>query len=860
MCPLLNTTSMSSTNSTIILKDWSYREANTDKWFPSRKGAATTEIFADLLENGQIPDPFLDTNERDVQWVGEKDWEYENAFQLEKSIESFSNQELVFDGLDTFATIWLNGSKILTTDNMFTSYKSDVKKLLKFDGSDNILRIKFDSALVKARNLELKHGKHLCFNGETSRLQIRKAQYHFGWDWGPILLTCGPHEVVKLLSFDSIIDDVYVKCDVSQSLSASIDIQTETRGSGVLRYEVLSPENVIIKTIEHPVNATTNSTKFEIDTPDLWYPLGHGPASLYTFRVELLISSKVIQSISKKVGMRRVELTQETFEEQEGSSFYFTVNNIPIYSTGSNWIPGHSMKTLMSDQDYKDWLQLAVDGNQNMIRVWGGGYYEKDIFYDECDRLGLLVWQDFMFACGQYPGYSEFIENVKNEVAHQLKRLRNHSCMAIYAGNNEDYQVAEQFNLKWDKDDTSGDYSSTNFPARSIYENLLPKLVEALTPQVPYHPGSPWGGKDTTDPTVGDIHQWNVWHGNQEKYQDWYKLGGRFISEFGMEALPNRKTYEDCITNTSELYPQSESVDHHNKSDGFERRLALYVFENIKVEGLDLDSWIYATQLMQAECLGYAYRCWRREWRGDGKRYTGGAIVWQINDCWPVASWSIIDFYKRPKLAYYSVKRESNPIGLGMYRNEKKYTHEQAKPVAKEGKPHDYSKTDYSVDIWGVNGTTRDKDAILIVDVYDISGGDSIKRLDDQKVVLKSNSATEFIEDLEITSHIPVVVYSKFVDQDSGNIIASAADWPQPLKYLKFPGRKVEFKVEKGKIRLSANKPVKGVEIIVERDVFLNDNGFDLFPGDEKVVIAEDLKPSDKVSIRYYQQEKNQSS
>ncbi|KRZ98589.1 uncharacterized protein AC631_05655, partial [Debaryomyces fabryi] len=294
-----------------------------------------------------------------------------------------------------------------------------------------------------------------------------------------------------------------------------------------------------------------------------------------------------------------------------------------------------------------------------MVRVWAGGIYESDFFYETCDRLGIMVWQDFMFACGQYPGYPEFIENIKFEAIDQIKRLRNHCSIALYAGNNEDYQVAEQFNLEWDRNDVSGDYSKTNFPARTIYENVLPKLVGEYSVDVPYHPGSPWGGNGTADETTGDVHQWNVWHGNQEKYQDWYRLGGRFVSEFGMEALPNRKTYEACITDPTELYPQSETVDHHNKADGFERRLALYVIENIKVKGLDLDSWIYATQLMQLECLGYAYRCWRRQWKGDGQRYAGGAIVWQINDCWPVASWAICDFYKRPKLAYYSVKRES---------------------------------------------------------------------------------------------------------------------------------------------------------------------------------------------------------
>ena len=834
-------------------KDWKYREYKTLEWKLSRTDAETTEIHADLLANKEIPDPFMDTNERDVQWIGEKDWEYGNEFFVSANAKPLSVHELVFEGLDTFATVYLNNEEILTTDNMFREYRVDVTKYLNFDGANN-LRILFKSALHTARALERKHGKLFCFNGESSRVQVRKAQYHFGWDWGPVLITCGPYKPVKLVSYDSYIKDVYFKVDVNKELKASIDIQSDIftgSSSSTLEIEVKSPSGLVIQTFSSKVDKSDIfSHKFAVEEPDLWYPLGHGKQSLYEFKISL-----ENQVIVKKVGLRKVELVQESFAEQEGSSFYFKVNNIPIYCAGSNWIPAHSMQTLLVDSDYKQLLQLMIDGHQNMVRIWGGGYYEQDIFYDECDRMGILVWQDFMFACGQYPGYPEYLESVSEEAKHQLKRLRNHCSLAIYAGNNEDYQVAEQFNLEWDPTDNSGDYSKSNFPARTLYETIFPKLVSEFCPEIPYHPGSPWGGNGTADPTVGDLHQWNVWHGSQEKYQEWHKLGGRFISEFGMEALPNRKTFEACITDPDELYPQSELVDHHNKADGFERRLALYVIENIKVQGLDFDSWIYATQLMQAECLGYAYRYWRREWRGDGKRYTGGAIVWQINDCWPVTSWAIVDFYKRPKLAYYSVKRESRPIGLGMFRNEKKHTHEQAKPHSTAGPPHDYSQVDYNVDIWGVNSNTVDQPAVLKVDIYNVTSGKKLESLPDQDVVLKSNLSTEFVSAHPIANDQPIVVYSRFVSKEDGSIIASAGDWPQPLKYLKFPGREVKFEVSNGSIKLSSNKPVKGVEILVERDVFLQDNGFDLFPGDEKVVIAEDLKTTDKVTVRYYQQQ-----
>ncbi|KAK6461344.1 beta-mannosidase precursor [Scheffersomyces coipomensis] len=832
----------------LVLNNWSYKESKTTEWKQSRKDVSTTEIHADLLNNKEIPDPFIDRNERDVQWIGERDWEYKAEFQVSAESRSLSNHELVFEGLDTFATVYLNEEEILKTDNMFREYRVDVKDHLNYVGS-NTLRILFISALHTARSYEKEHGKFKCFNGETSRLQVRKAQYHFGWDWGPVLITCGPYKPVKLISYNAQILDAYVQVDVDiekQIAKVNSVVELSVSKSEKLTLEVSSPSGEIIKTISQSVDGKQVSDKFSIENPELWFPFTHGKQPLYEFKYTLNN-----QVITKKVGFRKVELVQETFEEQPGSSFYFKVNSVPVYATGSNWIPAHSFQTLLKNSDYTELLQLAVDGHQNMIRIWGGGYYESDLFYELCDKLGILIWHDFMFACGQYPGYPAFIETVSEEIIHQLKRLRNHCSIAIYAGNNEDYQVAEEFKLEWDPEDKSGDYSKTSFPARTLYENVFPKLVGQYCPEIPYHPGSPWGGNGTADKTIGDLHQWNVWHGNQEKYQDWYKLGGRFISEFGMEALPSRKTFEACITDPEEFYPQSQTVDHHNKADGFERRLALYVIENIKVQGLDFDSWIYATQLMQAECLGYAYRCWRREWRGNGKRYTGGAIVWQINDCWPVTSWSIIDYYKRPKLAYYSVKRESKPISLGMYRNEIKHTNEAALPVSNAGPPHDYSPVDYTIDIWGSSSKTEDQHAVLLVEIYNIATGDKIESFS-KDVTLKGNSSTEVVESYPISNSIPVVVHSRFVSKHDGSIIASAADWPQPIKYLKFPSINIEHSVFDDYITLSTNKPVKGIEIILESDLFLDDNGFDLFPGDIKEIEVKGLKKSDKVQIRYY--------
>lgn len=819
------------------LSNWWYKQATQSEWTKGRQ-TPTTEIFADLLANEAIPDPFIDDNEKQVQWVGEADWWYKTEFDVD---QVHANSRLVFDGLDTFCTVLLNGKQILTTDNMFTQYKVDIEPKV----GTNTLELHFVNALQVGRDLQLKYGKLQCWNGEASRVYVRKAQYHYGWDWGPVMISTGPYKPIRFETYDSFVDDVYVKVDVDENLNVNVDVQIEVVGKTgqEVNLQVASPKGEVVHTATGKVDKAI-SWKFAIDKPQLWFPVGYGNPDLYQFTVSL-----GDQKVVKNVGLRRLQLVQEPLVDQEGTSFYFQINNIPVYINGSNWIPDHSILTLLNDKTYSDSLALMINGNQNMIRVWAGGIYEYDIFYEKCDQLGLLVWQDFMFACGVYPGYDEFVKSVTAEVDHQVKRLRNHCSLALFAGNNEDYQIAEELNIDYSCS-VDDEYTKKNFPARVFYEKIIPTIVEANS-TVPYHYGSPYGGKDSTDQTIGDIHQWNVWHGDQKKYQDWYKLGGRFVSEFGMLALPNIKTYQDCITDETEMYPQSRLVDHHNRSDGFERRLALYVTENIKMTLYDLKSWIYATQLMQAECLGYAYKCWRREWKGKGKRYSGGAIVWQINDCWPVASWALVDFYNRPKLAYYSVKRESAPLGLGLYRNEVSEK-KAANNDTGVGAEHDLKDKEYTVDIWGVNSSVKEEVGELAVDIYHITSGEIIKSFV-KPVTLEANSSTQFETGLPLENAGDVVVNARFVQL--GADVVSAADWPQPLKYLKFPNRSVEMKVEDGKITVTTNKPVKGVEITLDLEIFLQDNGFDLFPNQVKVVEAEGLKSGDKTEITYYQKE-----
>ncbi|KAK9463758.1 glycoside hydrolase superfamily [Lipomyces oligophaga] len=827
-----------------IISDWMWRCVKTPSGYekyisrefePSVKnGRGTALIHTDLISRGVIPDPFLDRNENLVQWIGESDWEYITEFTYDSHLQ---HADLVFGGLDTFATVVLNDTKILTSNNMFQNHRVDVTEIIR--NGKNSLSILFESTYLKGKELESKANVLPCWNGDASRLYVRKAQYHYGWDWGPVLLTCGIFSPVKLDVYDASITDVGILTDVEESLDL-VHIKVLVYASGeyseiIVQVNDESGELVARTNVKGSDSIVT--VPIDIESPHLWYPHKYGPQPLYSFYISLLSRDRqVISTFERKAGFRRAEVIQEQLTDQSGTSFYFKINNIPVFCAGSNWIPAHSFHTALTERDYKDWIRLAVDGNQDMLRIWGGGVYEYDIFYELCDQYGILVWQDFMFGCGLYPYCSDLAESISLEAEQQVCRLRNYCSVVLFAGNNEDYQVAEANGIKID---TPGDLTKTDFPAREYYEKILPHVTEKHYPGIYYHRGSPYGGATTKDRSIGDIHQWNVWHGTQEKYQDWAKLSGRFVSEFGMLAFPKLQTIQAMITDPDELYPQSKTMDHHDKADGFERRLALYVMENLRVTDMNLASWIYATQLMQAECLAYAYRCWRREWRGSGREYVAGALVWQLDDCWPVTSWAICDFFKRPKLAYFAIKRECAKIQIGMYRN-----------------------NDDTIDIWGVNSTLKCESLQFRYQVIEVHSG-KVVMSENLLVQLLPNQSTELITGYKIEPSPYVFVFAQLIDSH-GFEVGRAFDWPQPLKYLKFSqSTKVTTEIVDNKtVKIRSDFPVKGVAIEADSGtVEFHDNGIDLAGPDdifELKVVNGSLTEDTLFSVEYYM--KNQES
>lgn len=466
-------------------------------------------------------------------------------------------------------------------------------------------------------------------------------------------------------------------------------------------------------------------------------------------------------------------------------------------------------------------------------RVWGGGIWEEDIFYDLCDELGVLVWHDFLFGCGNYPCWSELLNSIEEEATVQVQRLRHHCSIVIFAGNNEDYQIQESYGLEYDYEDKNPKHwLKTDFPARYIYEKILPEVIAKNYSTVAYHPGSPWGdGKITSDKTVGDLHQWNVWHGTQEKYQIFDTLGGRFNSEFGMEAFPHLDTVKWFCTDKTQLYPQSETLDFHNKAAGHERRIATYVVENFRMH-TNLEQFIHLTQLVQSEALMFGYRGWRKQY-GEN-RQCGGALLWQLDDCWPVTSWSIVDYFQRKKPSYYSLARVLAPIAVGVQRAHHDWSISHARPA----------KTS-EFELWVVSNRQVEIAAKVELRFISIKTGSEIKGRIEKEIRITSNGTTNVTKGMidNTTEEQHVLAARVLID---GKVIARDVDWPQPFKYLSFEDRGVEIKYDAGSMKINVSKPTKGLVFEEREAVLLSDSAIDVVPGDEIEVFVQGLRRGDK--------------
>jgi len=811
-------------------RDLSDDSGAAEGWIPA---VVPGTVHQDLIAAGLLPDPFDGLNERAAQWVGEVDWLYRCDFEVPPGEAAGETAVLCFDGLDTFATVWLNGAEVLSGDNMFVPRRVEVTRLLR--SGCNQLVLLFESALRRGRAREAEGGALPLWNGDSSRLYVRKAQYHYGWDWGPALLTAGPWRAVRLEYFSARIADLHCPVGVaadlqSATLPVSVDIElggdvardaaeTARRLDELsVRLELFDPDGAVVAAATLPASGGRVTTELAVHAPRLWWPNGHGDRPFYRLVAELQHTGTILERQEVRLGMRRLRLVQAPLEHEPGTTFMFEINNVPIFCGGANWIPADSFTPRIAPERYRALCVQAAAANMVMLRVWGGGIYEHEAFYEACDELGLLVWQDFMFACGIYPAPGWFRDSVRAEAEAQVRRLRHHPSLVLWCGNNEDYQIAGATG-RYDANLTPEE-NADRFPARLIYERLLPDVCATLDPTRPYWPGSPYGGHDGSDQTVGDRHTWDIWHGRVAPYQEYAAYHGRFVSEFGMQAFPDRATIE-AFAPPADRYPQSRTLDHHNKATDGPRRLAVYLNDNVRVPA-DLDGYIYATQLVQAEALTSAIRAWRRRWGGPGRYQTAGALVWQLNDCWPVISWAMIDYYLRAKPAVYAVRRALAPLAPGL------------------------ARTSDGVDLWAVNGTASAVAVEIELRTWTL-GGDMVA-LEKLSASLPPVGTTE-LGQFGFDPGASLIFDARLLLD--GQVVARASLWPEPLKYLTLPDPVILLDlVSSEELRIRAARPAKGVVLAAGDGVAWSDNYLDLMPGDEQVIRASGLGER-PVSLRW---------
>ena len=631
---------------------WKLHLNNKEDWIDAR---VPGNVHLDHLENRKIPDPFFGQNEAELQWISDEDWTYKLMFEPDKDLMERKNIILFFHGLDTYADIFLNNIKVLSANNMFHPWSANVKDVLR-DGMNN-LEIHFRSPLkeVTGQMNSIDHALPADNDqaGKTSPY-TRKAPYHYGWDWGPCLVTSGIWKEVELIGWeDWYVDQLQIKNKNVSKDTAELEVELTvlsdiSEGISVCVRESLSGKD-FKKIFRMEPGANDFSFTISIDNPDLWWPVGHGDQILHEFFLTIETKERE-EHHERRLGIRDVKIRRD--KDEKGESFEIHVNGMPMYSKGANWIPADYFVERLTRDDYKRLLNDAIRANMNTLRIWGGGIYEPDHFYELCDEMGIMVWQDFMFACSMYPANDEFLDSVEKEARYQVNRLKGYASVILWCGNNE---IASGW-LSWGwKEELP---ISVWQDYKKLFHELLPKVCNELDPERFYWPSSPGHGIDQSDEDQiygkGDNHYWGVWHGGDE-FDAFEDNVGRFMTEYGMQSFPATSTIESFADKKDRVL-DSAIMNAHQKASLGTGNLMKYIEDQYRVTN-DFDSVTGLSQIMQAESIRFAVEAHRRH-----MPYCMGTLYWQFNDCWPVISWSSIDYKGNWKALHYSARNFFKPV------------------------------------------------------------------------------------------------------------------------------------------------------------------------------------------------------
>jgi len=648
--------------------NWRVREAPREEtpvhnhlpWLPAQ---VPGNVHFDLMRAGVIPDPFVRMQERGVAWVDESDWIYETTFAVDGPPPACAF--LKFHGLDTLAEVSLNGEELGRAEDMFIPHEFPVGGKLK--GGMNTLRVTFRSALRVGRERQAAWNAGgsdtLPSHGDNwaERAFVRKAQYQYGWDWGPVLRGCGLWQPVELITVPlACLGDWKHAVEFREDGQATITVTAEVERTpgqeetALTLSASLAEANPISLPVPTGAGRVGVSGTITVAAPRRWQPNGYGEASLYDLTLTLSGEDGETDRRESKIGLRTIELIREPDADGQGEGFKFRVNGTDIYAKGANWIPDHSFPSEITWERLRERITQARDAGFTMLRVWGGGFYESEDFYALCDALGILVWQDFPYGCSYYPDTGEYADLARVEATAAVRRIRHHASLALWCGNNENQMMFD------------GNWTGTRPPrllGDHLYHEILPAVVEAEDPQTPYWPGSPWGGPagDCNSADFGDCHNWDVWHGRGD-WVHYVENDSRFCSEFGFASSCGLGAWDQCLA-PADRSPHSPAVRWHDKTrKGYETYLG-YIALHFP-EAQSLEDLVYYSQINQAEALKFGVEHYRRR---KGRNW--GTLFWQLNDCWPVQSWAVIDSTGEPKAAYFACKKFYAPVLLSLVRD-----------------------------------------------------------------------------------------------------------------------------------------------------------------------------------------------
>lgn len=834
--PQLFASSKEATKKIELNQNWVFSQAEKDDW-KSAKVPGT--IHQDLIDHDLLPNPFFGLNEQKIQWVENFDWEYATTFTLSAEDLEHQGAELFFEGLDTYADVYLNGALLFKSDNMFVGYKEEVRSVLR--EGENRLHIYFHSPINYILPQWASNGFDYPADNDhyDKKLSIftRKAPYSYGWDWGIRMVTSGVWRPITLSLYNvAKIDDLYINQKSVSADLAQIDVEleinslTDAKDARVeLIYGIDQDIEILVQTTDLVKGLNKLVIPIEVKNPKLWMPNGWGEPYLYDFSVSIKDKSDLaFATKTQKTGLRTIRFVHE--EDADGRSFYFEVNGQPMFAKGSNYIPDDALLPNVTTQRYEQLFQDIKDANMNMVRVWGGGTYEDDRFYQLADENGILVWQDFMFGCTTYPHDPSFVRRVKEEAEYNIKRLRNYASISLWCGNNEVLEGIKYWG--WDKRYSTQVYDGMKRGYDVLFRDVLPSIAGELDKNRSYVHGSPyssnWGRPESWH--YGDSHNWGIWYG-RKPFESLDTELARFMSEFGFQSFPEMKTIA-TFAEPKDYEIESAVMNGHQKAsvgnELIEASMKLYY----KVPE-SFEDFVYVGLVLQGHGMKHGFEAHRRN-----RPYCMGTLYWQLNDSWPVVSWSSIDYYGNWKALHYQAQRAFAPLAIN----------------AIEEEPGVVSVYLLSDRLDALNNLT------LEYEVVDFSGKRIKKgQLKDLNIDANESRLMHKFEVADLVdSSLKDKVYLNLSIKQSGKVLAENQYYFEFTKDLELPDAQIKFSVKRIadgiEVTLKSKTLVK--DLFVEtpvQGVRFSDNFFDLLPGKTKKIkiTSPDVQAVQKAGLKF---------